>query len=147
MLIRRKDGTVLAEVDTDLDLSEQDIKEADFHGVHIEGGNLSDSDLQGADFSKAHLYGTYFYRANCSECNFTGALLQGVVLDEVNLRGVSFVDARLVADNMGGACSLRGTDLRGTNLANAVLTGCKYDPFTLFPVGFDPAARGMVRVN
>ena len=146
-MIRRKDGTVLTDTETDLDLSDQDIREADFRKIYIEGGNLSDSDLRGSDFSGAHLYGTYLYRANCSECDFTGALLQGVVLDEVNLSRVNFVDARLVADNMGFTCSLRGTDLRGTILANALLTGCKYDPFTQFPDGFDPVAQGMIRVD
>jgi len=146
-MIRRKDGTVLTHAETDLDLSEQDLREADFRGVYIEGGDLSDSDLRGVDFSGAHLYWTYFYRANCSGCNFTGALLQGVVLDEVDLSGANFDGAQLLLDNMGGGCSLRGTDLRTTNLAKTVLTGCKYDSTTLFPVGFDPAARDMIRVN
>ena len=146
-MIRRKDGTLLSDAGKHLDLSEQDLREGDFRGVYIEFGNLSDSDLQGVDFSGAHLYGINFYRANCSGCNFTGALLQGVVLDEVNLSRVNFADARLVADNMGFTCSLRGTDLRGTILANALLTGCKYDPFTQFPDGFDPVAQGMIRVD
>jgi uncharacterized protein YjbI with pentapeptide repeats len=144
MLIRRKDGTVLA--DTDSDVNERDLRDAVIRGVFLRVVDFSDSDLRGADFSGAHLYGTYFYRANCSECNFTGALLQGVVLDEVNLSKANFVDARLVADNMGSTCSLQGADLRSTNLANVVLTGCKYDSITLFPAGFDPVGRGMVSV-
>jgi len=147
MLIRRKDGTILTDTGTGLDLSDQDIKDADFRGVYLEGGNFSDSDLRCADFSGAQLYGTYFYRANCAECNFTGALLQGVVLDEVDLRGVNFIGARLLADNMGSSCSLLGADLRATNLANSVLTGCKYDSTTLFPIGFDPAVHDMVCVD
>jgi uncharacterized protein YjbI with pentapeptide repeats len=147
MVVRRKDGTVLTDTEIDLDLSYQDIREADFRGVYIEFGDLSDSDLRGSDFGGAHLYKTYLYRANCSECNFTGALLQGVVLDEVNLTRANFTDARLLIDNMGGGCSFRGTDLRSTILTNAILTGCKYDPFTLFPDGFDPVAKGMVRVS
>jgi uncharacterized protein YjbI with pentapeptide repeats len=147
MLIRRKDGTILSSNETRIDLSEQDLREADFRGVYIWGGDLSDSDLRGVDFSGAHLYGTYCYRANCSECDFTGALLQGVVLDRVNLDNATFVDAQLVADNMGGGCTLRATDLRFATLGNVVLTGCKYDSLTLFPDGFDPVAKGMVRVN
>lgn len=146
-MIRRKNGTVLTDTETDLDLSEQDLREADFRGVYIEGGNLSDSDLRGVDFSGAHLYWTYFYRANCSGCNFAGALLQGVVLDEVNLSEANLDGAQLILDNIGGGCSLRGTDLRATILANAILIGCIYDPFTLFPDGFDPVAKGMVRVS
>ena len=147
MLIRLKDGTVIADAETAIDLSEQDAREVNFRGVYIEGGNLSDSDLRGADFSGAHLYGTYLYRANCSECDFTGAFLQGVVLDEVNLSGANFVNARLVTDNMGSSCSVLGADLRSASLVNTVLTSCHYDSNTLFPVGFDPVARGMVRVE
>lgn len=147
MLIRRKDGTVLTDTEADLDPSDQDIRDADFREIYLEGGNFSDSDLRCADFTGAHLYGTYLYRANCSECSFAGALLQGVVFDEVNLSGANFIDARLLADNMGGSCSLLGADLRSTVLANSVLTGCKYDSTTLFPIGFDPVARGMVRVS
>jgi len=146
-LIRRKDGTVLIETEIDIDLSEQDIKETDFRGLYIEGGNLSDSDLRGSDFSDAHLYKTYVYRADCSGCNFTRALLQGVVLDEVTLIGANFTGTRLLVDNMGGRCSLLGTDLRTVDLESAILTGCKYDSTTLFPVNFDPVAHGMVRVN
>ena len=146
-MIRRKDGTILSSDEGRLDLSEKDAREADFRGVYVWGGDLSDSDLGGSDFSGAHLDGTFCYRANCSECDFTGALLEGVALDRVNLDNATFVDARLVADSIGGSCSLRATDLRFTTLANAVLTGCKYDALTLFPDGFDPVAKGMVRVD
>jgi uncharacterized protein YjbI with pentapeptide repeats len=145
MIIRRKDGTILLDAETYLDLSEQDARDADFRGLYIEAGDFSDSDLRDADFSGAHLYGIFLYRSNCFGCNFTGALLQGVTLDEVDLSGANFTDARLVADNMGGPCTLEGTDLRSAILANAVLTGCKYDSRTLFPVDFDPVAQGMVR--
>ena len=146
-MIRRKDGTILSDNETRIDLSEQDARETDFHGLYINGGDFSDSDLRGSDFSGAHLDGTFCYRANCSECDFTGALLEGVVLDRVNLDNATFIDARLVADSIGGGCSLRATDLRFTTLGNVVLTGCKYDSLTLFPDGFDPVAKGMVRVS
>lgn len=145
MLIRRRDGTRFADSGSSWDFSEQDLREAEFRGVYIEGGNFSDCNLQGVDFSGAHLYGTYLYRANCSECDFTGALLQGVVLDEVNLSEVNFVDARLIVDNMATPCSLLGANLCSANLESAILTGCKYDSTTLFPPGFDPESRGMVR--
>ena len=145
MLIRRKDGTVLA--DTDSDVNERDLKDAVFRGVFLRVVDFSDSDLRGSDFSSAHLYGTFLYRANCAECSFKGALLQGVVLDEAILSGVDFEGTQLIPDAMGTPCSLLGADLRGANLATAVLTGCKYDTTRLFPVGFDPAAKGMVRVN
>jgi uncharacterized protein YjbI with pentapeptide repeats len=147
MLIRRKDGTVLTDLGRTLDLEGQDAREADFRELYIEGGNLADCDLRGSDFSGAHLYWTYLYRANCSECNFTGATLQGVVLDEVNLAKANFTGAQLIADNLGGHCSLLGIDLRNTELEGVVLTGCEYDSWTLFPEGFDPASRGMVRVD
>jgi hypothetical protein len=40
-----------------------------------------------------------------------------------------------------------GTDLRETNLSTAKLIGAKYDRRTKFPVGFDPAAVGMLFVD
>jgi len=146
-VIRRKDGTVLSDHGTSLDLSKQDARETDFHGAYLYGGDFSDSDLRGSDFRGAHLYGTDCYRANCSQCNFTGALLEGVSLDRANLDYATFVDARLAADSIGGGCSLCATDLRFTTMGNVVLTGCLYDSLTLFPNGFDPVARGMVRVS
>jgi uncharacterized protein YjbI with pentapeptide repeats len=73
--------------------------------------------------------------------------LEGVSLDRANLDNAIFVDARLVANNIGGGCSLCATDLRFTTMGNVMLTGCIYDSFTLFPDGFDPVAKGMVRVN
>lgn len=145
MLIRRKDGNVLIDTGVSLDLSGQDLKDANFRGLDIEGGNLSDSDLRGADFSGAELYGTYLYRADCTECNFADALLRGVVLDEANLSGVNLNGTRLLNDNMDVPCSLLGADLRSADLTDSVLTGCEYDSTTLFPAGFDPVARGMVR--
>jgi uncharacterized protein YjbI with pentapeptide repeats len=144
-VIRRKDGTVVTDSESNIDLSEQNLQDVDFRNQYIEGGNLSDSDLRGSDFSGAHLYGTYLYRANCSRCNFSGATLQGVVLDEVNLTEADFTGAQLLINNMGGRCSLFGADMRTAKLENAILTGCKYDSTTLFPPDFDPESRGMVR--
>jgi uncharacterized protein YjbI with pentapeptide repeats len=145
MLIRRKDGSRLIDTGASLDLSGQNLRDMDFKGGILEGGDLSDSDLRGADFSGAELYGTYLYRADCTECNFAGALLRGVVLDEATLTEVNLEGTRLLRNNMGTSCSLLGADLRDANLATTVFTGCEYDSSTLFPAGFDPVARGMVR--
>jgi uncharacterized protein YjbI with pentapeptide repeats len=41
---------------------------------------------------------------------------------------------------------LTGRDLSGAKFDDADLTGAKYDLFTLWPEGFDPEARGAVRV-
>jgi predicted transcriptional regulator len=41
---------------------------------------------------------------------------------------------------------LTGRDLSGAKFDDADLTGAKYDLFTLWPGGFDPKARGAVRV-
>jgi uncharacterized protein YjbI with pentapeptide repeats len=147
MVILRRDGTVLVETGSDWDLSERDLREADFRGAVIEGGNFSDAYLRGTNFSNSDLYGTYLYRADCRECNFTGALLRGVVLDEAIFSLATFKGARLLRDNMGKCCSLCGADLRTANLTNSDLTCCQYDSTTLFPVDFDPGSRGMIRVD
>ncbi|WP_221313371.1 pentapeptide repeat-containing protein [Granulicella aggregans] len=143
MLVRRKDGTVLA--DTDAAVNKRDLRDAVIRGLFLRVVDFSDSDLRRSDFSNAHLYGTYLYRANCAECSFKGALLQGVVLDEAIFSGADFEGAQLIPDAMGTPCTLFGADLKNANLATAILTGCKYDSTTSFPVGFSPENHGMVR--
>lgn len=147
MLIQDKSGNIIGDSETWMDLSERDLGETSFQGAYLAGGNLSDSNLMRADFSGAHLYGTYLYRANLSGSSFRGATCQGAVFDEVDLNGADLTDARLVQDNMGTPCSMRGVDLRFTLLKNVVLSGCIYDSDTRFPVGFDPADQGMLLVQ
>jgi len=108
MLIRRKDGTILVDSEASLDLSGQDLTDANFQGIVLDFCDFSDADLRRADFSDSVLYGTFLYRANCSESNFSGALLQGVVLSEANLRGADLRKARIINNNMGTPSSLIG---------------------------------------
>ena len=147
MLIRNRNGDVVADTADQLNLSEVDLRGASFHRADIDGGDLSDTDLADADFTGATLYGTYMYRANCQQSNFTGALLQGVVLDKANMRGANLMEAKLLMDNMNLACSLRGADLSGAQMRDAVLSECEYDSHTVFPFGFDPVGHGMVKTE
>ena len=88
-----------------------------FHKAHLERARLVGTDLEEALLDQAHLDDANLRRAN----------LKGAVLRNANL------------------C---GADLRGANLEGATLIGdenlsqAAYDRSTIWPDGFDPAARG-----
>jgi uncharacterized protein YjbI with pentapeptide repeats len=52
--------------------------------------------------------------------------------------------ANLGLDNLGGATSLQGANLTNAVLDRTNLSSAVIDEQTLFPVGFDPIAAGMV---
>jgi len=138
MLIKKKNGEVLVDTDAVPELNEIDLREAHFAGQTIEGGDLSDGKLQGVDFSGADLYWTYMFRAKCRGCNFQKARLAGVNLEATDLRDADFTGAYVSYDNVGGATSLDGADLRGAKLADADLRGATYNAHTRFPRWLQP---------
>jgi uncharacterized protein YjbI with pentapeptide repeats len=68
--------------------------------------DLSDADLRGADFTGADLYWTYLFRANCEGAIFRNCRLSGAVLDGANLRRADFTGAYISYDNLLGGSSL-----------------------------------------
>ena len=145
MTIRDLDGKFLFEDSTHSDLSEIDLRRANFSNCQLDVLDLSDADLRGSDFTGADLYWTFMYRANCEGSTFKSARLAGVALDEANLRNVDFRDAYLSYDNIGGATTIRDSDLTGAKLDGADLKGCRYNAQTIFPDAFDPDSSGMVK--
>jgi uncharacterized protein YjbI with pentapeptide repeats len=109
--------------------------------------DLSDVDLRGADFTGADLYWTYLFRANCEGTIFRNCRLSGVVLDDANLRRADFTGAYISYDNLLGGSSLREADLTDDLLDGADLKGSRYSPRTIFPRGFDPKENGMIQVD
>jgi uncharacterized protein YjbI with pentapeptide repeats len=147
LIIRDREGKVLCDTEIDIDLELCDLRNADFHGQSIEALDLSDTDRKGADFSNADLYWTYLFRANCEGSNFRTSRLSGVVLDGANLRGADFTGAYISYDNLNGSSSLIETDLTGAVLDRVDLKGSRYNKHTIFPLGFDPIANGMVLLS
>ena len=147
MIIRDRDGKTLCDTEIDTDLELCDLRNADFHGQSIETLDLSDTDLRGADFSGADMYWTFLFRANCEGGDFRNSRLSGVVLDGANLRRADFTGAYVSYDNIQHPSSLIEADLTGAVLDRVDLKGSRYNKHTIFPLGFDPIANGMVLVN
>ena len=147
MIIRDRDGKVLCDTEFAIDLSVCDLRNADFHGQQLEVLDLSDADLRGADFSRADLYWTYLFRSNCEGSIFRNSRLSGVVLDGANLREVDFTGAYISYDNLNRGSSLMDADLTGALLDGVDLKGSQYNDQTIFPIGFDPKANGMIHVD
>ena len=83
--------------------------------------------------------------------NLSGAIMTKADLDEADLQGANLVETDLKRSNLYGA-DLRGAilmnaDLAGADLDRAKLDGAKYDEYTIFPQGFDPKARGLIKID
>ncbi len=98
--------------------------------------NLSSAKLNSANLSGANLFFAKLVSANLSDANLVGAQLSNAKLNGAYLRGANLSDA-----------NLRGADLRSAQLSDRTdLLEAKYDDETLFPEGFDPETKGMVKV-
>jgi uncharacterized protein YjbI with pentapeptide repeats len=125
-------------------LSEEDLRDADFSGLNLGEANLSKTNLDRAELDRATLYRANLSganlvqvslrEANLREANLSGANLSGAILGPADLGGanLSFADlggANLSFADLSGAnlsaAVLHGTMLVRTDLANAVLTGCR----------------------
>jgi hypothetical protein len=102
----------------------RNLRESDFSGSQICGGNFQGSDLRGANFEKADLTGVSFYEAD----------LRGAKLNGAKLLKAGFQEARLEGADLSEA-ALEEVDLRAT-----------YDTSTKWPVGFKPDEHGAVKV-
>ncbi len=79
------------------------------------------------------------------------ASLVGEDLSDINLSGMDFSGADLRSANLQNAnlsdADLSGADLSTADLTGADLLGAQYNTETIFPLGFDPVAAGMVLVS
>jgi membrane protein implicated in regulation of membrane protease activity len=99
-----------------------------FHRANLTGAILARSELQKADLRDAKLETAMLRRAKCQGADFGGANLEKADLEYADLRGTI----------LGGA-NLRGTIVTGADFRGATATSA-----TVWPEGFDPAARGVV---
>ena len=103
---------------TRADLTDANLRDANLRGAYLGGANLAGADLRGADLGVADLWGADLGDANLRDADLWGAYLWG---------------ATLWGANLGGA------DLGGADLGDATA-----DADTIWPSGFDPAAKGVI---
>ena len=77
------------------------------------------------------------------DANLEGADLEGADLGGADLGGADLGDADLGGANLGGA-DLGGANLGGADLRGAYLGDATADADTIWPSGFDPAAKGVI---
>ncbi len=102
--------------------------------------NFQSSQFSGADLSWLTLSHVNLSGSDCYGANLSGANLEGV--DFSGTTNLSF--ANLSRANLANA-NLTGANLTGANLDEADLTDALYDEHTQFPLGFDPAAKQMMK--
>lgn len=117
----------------------------DFDSAILEGFAIPGlTTLRGRSFRNAVMYWAMMAGADLSGCNFEGADLRGANLRDASLIGANLSCANLGEDNLGGSTSLQGTNLTDANLGGTIMLGARFDHRTVFPMGFDPYAMGMV---
>ena len=119
------------------------IRNAFLAGRELELIHFDGSDLWGSDFIGADLYGATLTESNFDHCAFADADLRSAFMYKVSFRHADMRRALFSLDQMGGPLVLRAVDFSDANLEGADFTGALYDSDTVFPVGFNPEARGL----
>lgn len=107
-----------------------------FRSKGLKGATLIGATLRFAVLCYSDLRFTNLYQANMIYVNLEGADLRNASLFGANLRSAHLANAKL-----------QGANINHANLDGACLRGALYNKRTVFPVGFDPVAAGMVRVE
>ncbi len=103
-----------------------------FQKAELSGVDLSGLDLREVDFRGADLYGTQFMDSLLCRANFS----EGTNLGYAKLNGADLSEANLSDANLEGA-----------SLERAIAQGAVYDHNTVFPVGFNITAAGVIEVQ
>ena len=123
------------------------IRNARMVDLKLEGMSFSRSDLSDSDFSGSDLYGSILDETNMSQCKMLGVDLRFSFIEDVSFRGADLRNARFSRDELGGGLVLHAADFTGANLDGADFSGAIYDAATIFPEGFDPEQRGMIKLE
>jgi uncharacterized protein YjbI with pentapeptide repeats len=123
------------------------IRNASMVNRELEGISFDRSDLSGSDFTGSDLYGSILIETDMSQCRMQGVDLRYSHIDDVSFRGADLRNARFSWDEVGGRLVLHAADFTGANLEGADFSGAVYDDATIFPEGFDPAQRGMIKLE
>ena len=107
--------------DVAINLSDLDLRMADFRGAVLNKVDFQKSKLYGAKFQSAKLI-----KANLQEVNLFFAEFQNAKLTEANLQEANLFFANLQNANLARA-NLKGANLRDINLENADLRECQFE--------------------
>ena len=113
--------------DTQIDLSDAELRMADLHEVNLLGAQMARADLRMANLADAYLFFANFGDADltfaiCNGADFSSANLSGADLTKADLSFANLTGADLSSANLSGA-DLTSTNLSGANLDNANLDG------------------------
>ena len=143
------------------DISNTDLRFANFKYASLNDVNFYKSDLRGAnlcqtllqhtnlsyaDFREATLNDADIFNSNLSYADFGNASLVGAYLPHSNLTRADFRGANLVWADLR-SCVFYDTDLRDCNFMYANLRGSKYVPYIPFQCPSDGAFVGWKKVN
>ena len=107
--------------DVAINLSDLDLRMADFRGAVLKKVDFQKSKLYGAKFQSAKLT-----KANLQEANLFFAKFQNAKLTKANLQEANLFSANLQNANLARA-NLKGANLRDINLENADLRECQFE--------------------
>lgn len=142
-----------------LDLSNSDLRGADFLHAHLEGTWFDNSYLERAVFDDAHLETAWFGNAYLKRANFSQAYLRSTKFYRAHLEGADFIlaqleraefseahldDASFFGANLDGQANLDYADFEGTgmnevNFSGAHLTEADFTEAHLAGANFDEA--------
>ena len=143
------------------DISNTDLRFANFKYASLNDVNFYKSDLRGANFCKTSLQHTNLSYADFREATLNDADIFNSNLSYADFGNASLVGAHLAHSNLakadfGGAnlcwadlrsCAFYHADLRFCNFINANLRGSKYVPYIPFQCPSDGAFVGWKKVN
>ena len=129
------------------DLKGVDCKEANFSGADLQGARMTQGKFNNANFSGADLQGARMTQGKFNNANFSGADLQGARMTQGKFNNANFSEANLQGAGMTQG-NFSGANLSAVkNIERARLKGAFYDEKTIFPDGFKPEQKGMVKSN
>lgn len=142
---------------------EQLYSTASYKTKDLAGIFLWSNDLSGWNFGGQNLAWAVFWNSTLSDANLSHANLTGADFDSATLTNADLSQADLSQANLANA-NLSSSMVTGANLAGAKLSNSSfqdvrdlsradfsadtlYNQWTLFPVGFDPASKGLTFVS
>lgn len=148
-----EDNVFLKKLEIGANLSNTVMKKIKLRGEDMAG---YEANLEKVNFTKADLSEAIMTDLNMKDCKFKKAYMREAVLSGSDLENADFRKANLEGVNFSNTTS-KNTKLKGANFAWANLnksitdgadfTGAKYSDDTIFPEGFDPVSRGMIKLE
>ena len=127
-------------------LNDVNFYKSDLRGVDLGKTILQHTNLSYADFREATLNDAYIPNSNLSYADFGNASLVGAHLAHSNLAKADFGGANLCWADLR-SCAFYHADLRDCNLMYSNLRGSKYVPYIPFQCPSDGAFVGWKKVN